>query len=375
MHKILPSVIAILFDVHLTDEASRYLSYLQSKSYLAKVEFKHFFPYFGNYGHKITNAEAIKVATILEWLNKLHLAAQKSVKPLLFGYFSTSINTREKLLPSVELYLIKGVTESILSDPVSYENWLDSSRGWLQSLGFNLNSYHPVFKAALGMLTVQMYRNGHGDGYFRSSSFSRLIVLEEPFAKEENLDRFGGDIKTALNLYYRDGIMDDIITYLVVLEFLKVAKQRIEDFKRLVFHRMGRSRWLHRHIILSEVILREQALARVIFAEFEQIQQRLEKHKGYHLDLKMDIDFGPSKGEKSSLANELTTYINFTIKLLTQHINQTNEVYSNYLSLRNMEAIFWLQFVAAIAALLSVIAVVIQIVGVEGIKNLIQYWK
>jgi hypothetical protein len=266
IHKILPSVIGVVFDVQLTDVASKELSSIQAASYLPEIEFKHLFPFSfgGRYGHKQTNGDNIKTANVLKWIDRLHYAAQKSVKPLLFGYFSKSINNKQKLLPSIEFYLIKGVPNEVLNDGEAHENWARSEQGWLNSLGFSLDVFDDVYKTSQEMLSFQTYGAWQRSRYRTTSSFSRILVLQEPFLIERNLDMHGGDIRAALNLHCGRDIMSDLMIYIAIAEFIDITTQRIEKFKSLVFHRMGSKRLLSRHIALSSALLREQALTKAI---------------------------------------------------------------------------------------------------------------
>lgn len=108
LHKFLPSLIVISFDIYLTNKSTEYLVNLQKKYYLPRLRLNNLIPWKIKDGYSEESAETVRIEDILGWIENLRNGVEKCIKPFLNGYFMQQNYEKKSWLPAIEVYGIKG---------------------------------------------------------------------------------------------------------------------------------------------------------------------------------------------------------------------------------------------------------------------------
>lgn len=135
LHKILPSIFAVTYDVYLEECATIRLKELQCSSYKSEIRFRKIIP-FGKVGggYSFTNSESRMKREISYWLSNIRSQVEKCIEPFLGGDFIRDRSPKYSRLPSIEVFGFKRLPES----RTDLLNWIQNSRRWLESFGFHI---------------------------------------------------------------------------------------------------------------------------------------------------------------------------------------------------------------------------------------------
>ena len=356
LSKISPSLFVVTLDVHLENVATETLLRMQDAKYLPEIRFRRLLPVgIRGYAHSRVMADAVMRKTILSWLKELQGKVETSVKPFVSGYFTSQSEDKLARLPSIKVYAIKGIPKK---DEQTLQTWIDSSRGWWSSLGFNFYGFDLYSDGNL------IFTLDEDESPVSLSSY-RMVVIWEAYLESINVKPHGDDEKAAALANLSD-TLQSILPGIAILEFLRYPQRRIAALRNRVFSsiRNGRPRAfrLNRFIKLSDQILLESVSLGRIISEFKQ-ERRWLAHEMKGISELRQIS-RPGK-ETKDLGTLMLETIEYRTKLLEEHISFIKDWFSQYLTLRNMAATYWL-------AVIVLIATLVDIVGVDNIRQFVE---
>jgi len=347
LHKILPSLFIVVFDVRLTDRATKTLLRLQASHYLPEIRFRRLIPsglMLGGYSE--SNCEAVMTREILTWLKELRGKAEKVVTFFISGHFSRSSPDKTANLPAIEVYTLKGVEGS----NEAFNVWIDEERGYWGSLGFDFYDY-------------DVYKDDKQCYFFRrDGKVHRLLVFSDSYLDSVNLNQFGNDAKLAM-MQHTQYMLTDMLPGVAIFELFNLIQVEIEELRRKVFTSM-QTGWtpklrLGKYINLNDMILQASVLLDRILVEFK------DRKTWFHNDMKKIAELKNFRRHREddihNLRNRILESVNFKAEVLNEHISFVNKWYSQYLSLRNAQATYILAIIVGIATVVAGIATVIGV--------------
>ncbi len=345
----LPSLIAVVFDVHLTEEASHKLNSLQRQFYFPETRFKNLIPWKSWRGYSTTRSETLQKRELLNWVKNLQSEVEKCIEPYIKGYFMPRGKRKTARLPSIEVFSLKGCPKT----KRSFDVWMKKAYRWLESyaINFNFNSYR----------NESLFFILRNEDEFWSTPANRLIILWERLVKTVSTDGFGDDEKSAIIHNTQEIILEALVPCISILEFLKSIQKRIERLRKITFTKMISKKRLGSHINHYSEILQASMLLDRIALEFEQ-QKKLIQQQTEDLGNLTLFRFG--KPQKiNNLSDDFINEIEFKINLLDKYLSNLRTAFSDFVSIRNTKVtyrlqwiVFWLSVIATIATIISAIA-------------------
>jgi hypothetical protein len=399
LYKILPSIFVITLDVYLTNMATTHLVDLQNKQYLPKGRFLQLIPLRPYPAYSSNTSEQVMAQKVLEWIDRLHYQVEVCFKPFINGHFMNSSDGKNASLPAIEVYSIQGVPEF----RYAFEKWEREARNWYESLGFDfLFDYYGDGKQFFTLSEYSIWTNENEE-----LRCPRLVVLGNAYLRSIRTDMFGGDDRIAVS-HYTEKTLTELLPFLVIFEFLSSARKKVALLRKLAFDRMSTKAQLNEQIRLNNSLRHEKMLIDRIFMEFEQRKERIQGisetltefnylglvHKknephgliGYDKEKSNWLSKFVSKvarnlfvskpnpisnnhssiissNVRQNLRDELILMINFRKELLQQQLLHITTSFSDYLAIRNMEAIYSLQKTASYAGVVGTILAAIGLVS------------
>jgi hypothetical protein len=355
LHRVLPSVFAISFDVHLTESAMSEIAHLQANYYLPDVVLHDLLPRSGFIAHSFSRAETVMTQNIKTWTSNLRNKTEAYLRPILNGFFSNQPAIHHSRLPAIEVYAVRGVPES--NDLL--KEWERQVSHLYESLGFASHLNH--------------YKNGkclfelpeRGRLYKDAQVQARFIVLWEPYLKSLSLEQDETDKVSALK-YHTQYMVQDAFGFVALLAFLDIVEDNADELKRLAFKKAAHSS-LRQSIRLNERLSRTSILLDIVSQEFAAWKDGMGKSHSHELQELKRANRRTDDEEKRLIA-DLISFIDYRLKRLQQIHSYVKDAFSNYLVLRNMEAIYKLQLTAAWAAAAAVIITLISLLGDDLIE-------
>ena len=348
LHKVMPSVFALTYDIYLEDSATQKLDELQNSYYTPEILFRKLIPYGKLGGGYSTNpAENIMRQEILNWLSNLRSEVEKCLEQYLAGDFLRDKSVKNSRLPSIEVYGFKGIPET----KTALRNWILKSSRWLESLGFHIlhiNSYTD------GKLIFTPRWQQEKDN---NEPSSRLIVMWDLYLKSINCEMYGNDEKFAVAHNTQEDFLVLILPTLVFFEMLARFQGKFEKIRRNVFETIKPTLFpvfhFGKYIKLSDTLLQASALYDRISKDFQieakHISTQLRGISGF-------TEIGHVRKNKyRKLDKELFGGVEFRVNLLKEHVDFAMNWLSQYLALRNLSVTFLLALVAGIAAIVSLL--------------------
>lgn len=362
--KILPSLIVVSLHVYLTKEAIETLRNLQQGRYFRRVRFKSLVPWrLSGYRFSQESVDNVKSEKLLSWLGNLRLRIEENIKPYICGYFLKQDLVQTSRLPVIEIYGLKGL-------PVKEEDfrtWHKEARNWWKSLGFNF--FWDVYGNRKLLFTWP------GAFKHQGSNAYRCVVLWQAYIDSLDRNNFCNDkLATAFAL-------DAFLPCIVLIEFYKAAKRNVEELRRSVFESMKRRRFfrfrLNKLINLNNTVMHELMVQERISMEFNESRNEIQDEmRSYDDIVKIKLDTDEKGGQ--CLRAELMNRVVFHIARLNKHFSLIKKSFSEFLSLRNMEALFALQrrifWLAITVAVITLIGVFISLERSHSLISEIIQW-
>ena len=197
IHRILPSLYLLTFDVFLEENVIKELLLIQNKLHKPEVELLKFFPVKNFIGHSMGSSRSILIKEVEKYLLDLRNSLCKDLRTLLVnGLFSES---NENILPSIEIFTYSGKKDNHDNTIFSHSNnifWLDSlcfdSFGgffsnkeiFFQKTNLMKNTHRLAVNTNEFNINKKLYRGNQRFGYFHSlreflDDVSPLIFLQE----------------------------------------------------------------------------------------------------------------------------------------------------------------------------------------------------
>ena len=360
MHKILSSSIVVAFDVHLTKEATETLIKLQQSRYLRRLRFSSLLPWKLS-GYKFSQEPIghVKSEKILSWLREMRKGVEKTIKPYLCGYFLKQRSVNVSKLPAIEIYTLKGLPD--VEEP--FKIWHQEARNWWRSLGFNF--FADVYGNGKFLFTWPGFDRLEGSFAYRCVVFWKSYVNLLDRNNYQN-DTDGIKINTRFTL-------DTFLPCIELIEFYETAKRNIEKLRQNVFISMKRRSFswfkLNNLINLNNSVMYESMLQERISMEFEERKEAIRHAMAPYDDIiKIKLNIGDSGGQY--LRETLIKGVMWRITRLRKHFSVMKNSFSEYLSVRNMEALFTLQRRILLLTVIIAIATIIGLAAnIDSIKN------
>lgn len=343
LHKSLPSSMVIAFDVHLKGEVTDTLTALQQDSYFPRIQFHSLIPWkLRGYRFSQDPIKRIKTEKILFWIEGLRMGIERSIEPYLSGHFLKQGSSKISRLPAIEIYSLKGLTE----EDESFIEWHKKARNWWKSMGFNF--FFNVFGNDKFIFTFPEIHSS-----LSSKAYRGLVLERQKGGKNENLL----DIKFCL---------DAFLPTIVLIEYFRVTTKSIEKLRHSVFVCMKKHgfSWfrLNRLITLSNTVMHESMIHERFELEFKERKNIINHDLQSYNDIVM-LKLSTDENEGQYLRGVLISTVLSRIAYLKNFFALMKNSFSDFLSLKNMEAlyslqrrIFWLTVIIALVSATSLIA-------------------
>lgn len=348
LHKVLPSIFAITYDVHLEKDATKKLIELQSSPYKSEILFRKLIPFGKMGGGYLSNsAEHVMKKDIVNWLTSLRSQVENCLEQFLAGEFLQDKSRKENRLPTVEVYGLKGIPKT----KSAFQNWMQKSSRWLESLGFHLLHYNSFTDGKL--IFIPKWRRDEDNG----RPTYRLIIAWDTYLKSINLEMYGNDENFAVAHNTQEDFLTPILPLLVIFEMLARFQERFEKIRRDVLQTIKPSLfygiYFGRYIKLSDTVLQASVLYDRISKDFKLEAKYISAQlKDFSKFTEMTY---VRKGKPRKLDQELLSGVEFRIGLLKEHVDFAMNWLSQYLALRNLSVTYLLALVAGIAAIVSLL--------------------
>jgi hypothetical protein len=338
LHKVLPSTLVVAMDVYLTDEATESLLKVQSNRYLSKLWFYKLFPRGqagGGYSRTGSRIEMRK--EVLNWLNQFRSKVEEAIEPYLNGYFSQNSTERIAKLPAVEIFTLTGIP----SNKEAFNNWRIESRQWYKSFGFRFRS--------------DAYRNDNllllmpqDDVETHRRAAYRLVILKEPDLS--SIEKEGpGVSKTEAIIESIQETLDDLLPGIVLLQLIESIQSKVEELREKVFGTIKSRYKLRAYSKLNKAILHISLLLDIFASEFEDWRRVMSMQSGNFIKIRSR----PAENDESTFISEKLGHLKDKIPQLRKEVSHIRTWFSEHLATRNLEAVYWLTFIATIAALVG----------------------
>jgi hypothetical protein len=332
LHKVLPSIMFVTLDVHLTEEATERLLALQERYFLPKTRFFNLTPWKAARGYSQESIEIVRANEIFAWIDNLRGRVEKCIRSFCDGYFMQQISEKPRL-PAIEVYGLKGLPEG----EEAFQKWSNEARDWSESLGFHF--HYDTYSDGKTLFTWS-----HTDSVHRYKGY-RLTVLWKPYVESLKSSPSEGEERDAI-MHYTEYTLDAILPCIGVIEFLISARRNVERLRQVVFGSMrirSLPRYtLNKHIKLNNIIKRESMLLDRIAMEFEQRTNYIRYEMEPVQDMK-ETKTIPDGKQGGNLRDIMIESVKFDIGLLKKHLSLITTSFSEYLAARNMQVTYRLQ--------------------------------
>jgi hypothetical protein len=352
LHRILPSIYTVSFDVHLSDSARERLAQINDRHYLPKLRFHSLLPFkrLGRTIHisgwSLSNSEDEMSHKICEWLDELRHRVEKCLGPYLSGYFRSHNVGAFARLPAIEIYSLSGAPQ----DKEAYNKWAQDAHFWLDPFG--LSQTHLTYSNE--SLSFSWPRERRQRGMWPH----RLVVMREAFLQSVNTEMYGDDENAAI-MHETKYTLNELTRPIVLTQYLQSIEKNIEKIRALAVGSMTSSRRLRTYLNQSGNIQRQSHLLDRLSLEFIQ-EKRLFEHGMKNLGA---LQFTFPGDEPLKLNDAAVSSIEARINFLKDQLTYVREAFSDFLALRSMVVnyrlqwyVLWLTVIATFAAIMSVIA-------------------
>ncbi|MCA1576978.1 MAG: hypothetical protein LC794_06395 [Acidobacteria bacterium] len=352
LHRLLPSIYAVTFDVHLKTSATEHLTALHNRRYLPALRFRGLLPFkrLGGTlhisGHSWSNPEDEMSSKLLEWSESLRDGVERCcIRPFLNGYFTKQATVKHARLPAVEAYILSGAPE----DREVFVKWAEDARFWLDPLGFS----RPYDTYSNDVFSFSWSNKQPGVGTWPH----RLVVMRQALLKSVDLEDYGNDEDAALMNNMKD-TLNGLTGAIVLSEYLQSIQKKIEKIRTAALGSMNSSGGLKAYLDKSSDIQRESHLLDRLSLEVTQEKPLLETMS------ESESLFSNYSGDKSQTLQEaFLESLDARIAFLKTQLSYVNDAFSEFLALRNMKVnyklqqyVFWLTLIATFAAIMSVVS-------------------
>lgn len=348
--QLLPSIFVVTLDAHLTVQAQDQLKALQDKRYLPRVIFTKTIPLRErDWGYSSTMAEGVMRHEIELWSIDLRRKIEKALRPVFAGQFQRHRSDGAPQLPCIEVHFLEGLSGD---GKDLIKNWIHHWIAWLETRGFDLELYESFSDGKVLFIPSE-------DG----STAHKLVVLTHT---QPQSDASGNPITKSGLIQDSKYIVNELTSTLAIWDFLRLTQRTVEDLRLTSFGKSKRT-WVPglpptAYARLNENILHTSMLLDRIATEFDEMRSFFLHSPWIHLELRQLTEKDDGKQFKELYVEA----IDLRIKLLRRHITIIKDWLSQFLALRNNQAMFWLTVIIALAA-------VVGIVGTENIQNALHW--
>lgn len=392
LHKFIPSLFAISFDIYPTDEAREQFHKLCNQRYLSTIDINKLLSW-NKFSLETHNTHQIMADTIFEWLKHLQRRCEAYSHEFVEGFFSRSTSRMNKYssMPMIEVYASKGIPTA----SSEFVGWKKCARSWPDALGFNVDEN--VYGNLNQILTFSKYTRA--DEPKRFDRVQQLLVWESFFDAPKSNTPLATEISDHIA-----NVNNDWFMFVVILELLTIIQHHIEMIRKSAFRRMkSRFTRVSGHLKLYEQINREKALLSIIQHEFAQVRDRLppDMPNLYRLNVPnsesetveqpnlhasglfrtmfrklgewstpvlASIETSEQGLGKVSFYADMDSIFRTSTDRLIRQMSLLEDAFSTYAELRNMQAIHFLQLIAAIGA----IAAIASLISIDAIIQTIE---
>ena len=356
LYKSMPSMLTISFDIKLSNSATIKLRKLQEEMYLGKIysiiDLKHRF-----LGMRVHSTDNAMRQGILKWQGDIRISVEECIKRFVCGYFANNSIGITKL-PAIEIYNLEGSIEKFND----FASWANAASDWWRSLGFSFYS--------------NLYSNGEilfnwgGIGSIGKIGeilpAHRVVVLWEAYKKAHDKEfiKIGPGLIISL---IPNEILHTIITPFVAYEYLQSLIAHTEKLRRIIFSELKPSKALNHSIdykiqLYGKVQEEKTILERMAF-EFEHQKQDLRKEMAETEKL-LEIKILSNKNNSdNNFGKRMFSEIEYFQKLVGDHIDFIDKVFSTHIEFENIRAIYRLQ---VITLGLTIIALITSLIGLTA---------
>ena len=341
VYTLFPSVITVSFWVKLERIAAERLTQVQTQSLLPAVWFEKWIPR-GRVagGSARESCDLTLQRAVLSWLEGVRTSTEDCLRPFIRGYFNRDSRRSGPVFPAVEAFALVGTPE----DTGAFcTQWVEASRGWLDSLGFDY--VLPRWYKSQELL-FQVEDSAHCG--LRVPH--RLVALPEHADKEhwQNFKNdphglFSSDINHRLETFE---------PFVVVLSRLSSLQEEVERLRAeaLVQPAGNPRRNLRRGVQLAHSIRQHVASLEGLLLEYEASKTQLLKDVS-------DLALTSAWDQRSSIEfhTALERHIESTSQAISNHAELVDSNLSKSLTVRSIEASHRLQFAIVVLAISNLV--------------------
>lgn len=327
LHKVAPSIIAVIFDVFLEPKVSEEFLALQTKKILSEIDITSFCLPIGGFSSSMIGALNTKGKMVNEWFKNLQRCIEIQFLPYFEGLFLKESVFSPKL-PSMQVFSLK----ADLDIYQNFQAFLEQNHLWLRSLGFF--PFHKGYIASDKYLFMGMPSENKDDGFPY-----RIILFEDIAAQSLSL----GDTLASKDvfLWRLEYLLNDLVRVLAILENQYIELNKLHQLRETSQRNIDRQKGLKKIDKIFNESQRIFNLSREIKRnnkEFESIKENLINRNNNDL---RDVE-----SKEMFLVNVLSQIENLGEKLL-ENAKYLDEHYAKFMNLMNIKAVYKLQSVTA----------------------------
>lgn len=359
LHKCLPSIFVMTYDVVLRNTATEKLIQLQNTYYYPEIQFRNLLPRGKSAGgYSTAFAEHVMRREIVKWLDTLRYQVEKILKSYLKGDFMLEVSEHITKLPAIEVYGFKNAPKT----KTAQKNWLIATKDWLESFGFPRHHYDTYTNGKIMFLSIEK------EEFFSTTiidrSVHRLMVMWKSYIGTINTNMYGNNESYAI-VHSTQELLTAMLPAIVLLEIISRFQHKFEKIRRDVLSNIKPRNifglYLLNYIKLSNDVFQASILYDRISKDFKQEQEYISRQLSEISDFKQ-IDLAGSN-ISNQLDDGLLKEVKFRIGFLEEHVTFISNWISQFLSLRNLSVTYLLAVVAGITAFLGL---VLSIIGLRN---------
>ncbi len=362
--KVLPSAFALSFDIHLTEDATRKLQMLLSRSYLPELRFGGILPTRRTFNSSSQlPSELVMQNEIREFFSGLRLRIEQQLRTKIRGVFLTPINSSAPKMPAIELLSVQGVApDSSLSEHLS------ANREWARVCGFTPWRTDHIFVDDSGTL-FQWPSWPELDEEAGLLPYRLLSIREADQKAEENRRRISSQ-----------ELIHSLTSLLSIFGLIETTRRKVESLRILVYKTLaGKStfKWLQREIRLNDEMQLHRMILRRLQFEMKESKWILQA-EAHNLQAFEAVQ----AEQKENLGSFILSGIEGRLRRVCGHSEVVSREISDYLGRRNLDLTYrlqkrlfrWSAVLGVFTVLTGLIAAYAVVKGWPSVQHFVAWW-
>ncbi len=348
LHKFMPSLCVLYFDIFLSNQFTNELEKLQMDHYLREIRLAKLVP-IGRRKRSFSmgSIDWEPKRNVTKYINRIRTNFEKIIRPYICGYLLNNKSNKPKL-PIVEFFFIEG-------GDFNSNNFNKNYSQQIEFLGLECESYR-----AHGNNKLIIIPNFSQAKTMHSSH--RILVFHEQYVKDLRTNGFKSEDRAVI-FHLREFLLC-VFPYLSLFELAKLWESEMHMLRQRISKSMMptiiQKFQLKKYVFLNENIFRGAQFVERVNEEYEQHGDFIKAGLGNVKDMERVTQIEGI--EDSKLATYLTGVIESRIRHLGKQTLFIKDWFSQYLQIRNISATHYVSIMLAILATISIVIGIIQII-------------